>query len=115
MKKWLQNGIKNILSVKINITIKSRDKVKCETNMSQLRINKKKWYSRKQGKSVLFQHSKLLVVVKTRMTGPLVSRHLTANTQAHKLFYSQPLNMFTRFVRFSETKVSFQRINIPQL
>lgn len=41
MKKWLQNGIKNILSVKINITIKSRDKVKCETNMSQLRINKK--------------------------------------------------------------------------
>jgi len=41
LKKWLQNGIKNILSVKINITIKSRDKVKCETNMSQLRINKK--------------------------------------------------------------------------
>jgi len=95
-----------------NTTIKSKDKTKCETNISQLRINQQ-LYKRKQGKSVLFQHSQLLVVM--NRTGPLVYRHLTATTQACKLFYIQPLIMFTRFVRSSETTVSLQRINISQL
>ena len=95
-----------------NITIKSKDKSKCETKILQITLNKK-LYKRKQCKSVQFQNSQLLAVV--NITGPLATRHLTANTQACKLSYSQPLIMLTRSARSRKITVSLQRINISQL